>query len=201
MTGETDEVLVPFPPTLTTARNAKSTVLQGSVAAVRASSRFHEYLRHVPPASQPILLHSVAGTWIPIDVAFAHYSACDAAGFGIDEAFANGRATFDKAGHVLFGTVLRMAKAAGVTPWTPLEQLQRFWDRGYDGGGVQVLRVGPKEARIQIVRTRLAESPYYRNALRGVLASAMDLFCTKTYLTERPGAREPMTMSLRQQWA
>jgi len=199
--GEVDDVFLPFPPTFPAARNAKSTVLQSSVAAVRMSTRFDAYMRHLPPAHQQVLLHAVAGTWIPIDVAHAHYEACDAAGFTADEAFANGRRTFDQAGQVVFGTVLKMAKAAGVTPWTTLEQLQRFCARGYDGGGVQVHRLGPKEARIQVVKVRLMESPYYRGALRGVFASAMELFCTKVYLTEKPGARPFGTITMRQQWA
>jgi hypothetical protein len=201
MAAEVEDVFLPFPPTLHLARNAKSTVLQGSVAAVRASGHEQDYLRHLAPANQQVLLQAVAGTWIPIEVAAAHYEACDAAGFGVDEAFANGRRTFDQTGQVIFGTVLKMAKAAGVTPWTLLEQLQRFWERGYDGGGVQVVRQGPKEARIHIVKCRLFESPYYRAALRGVVTSAMELFCTKVYVTEKAGPRPFGTVTYRQQWA
>src|SRR5438093_502536 len=126
-------------------RNARSTIIIGSIGVIRATDRWNEYVAALPQEHHAILLESVAATWIPVDSALAHYRACDALNLPVDEQVANGRKNFDRAGATLFGTITKMAREIGVTPWTLLTQMQRFWDRGYDGGGVMITRIGPKE--------------------------------------------------------
>jgi hypothetical protein len=82
-----------------------------------------------------------------------------------------------------------------------LPQFQRFLDRGYDGGGIRVMRLGPKDARLDLVQCAIAESPYFRYALRGVVAAVLQMFCGRVYVQEHQGARAPASMSLRAQWA
>jgi hypothetical protein len=134
-------------------------------------------------------------------VAFVHYETCDSLGLPVERQVANGRSTFDKTRGIFFGTMLRMAKESGVTPWTVSLSFQRFWERGYDGGGISVTKLGPKEGRVDIVQVRLCDCRYYRNALRGLLTGVLEPFCTKAYVTERPGMRAPASVSLRIQWA
>jgi len=182
-------------------RHARSTVLIGSIATIRESGRFAEYEARLSAAHRDILFNLVAGTWVPLDVAYAHYDACEYLSFPPEQQIANGRATFDKTSGTLLGTVIRMAKEAGVSPWNILPQYQRFWSRGYDGNGVAIFKLGPKEARIEVVQNRLCESRYYRNALRGLVLGVTDLFCTKSYASEKPGVRAPMAVTFRLQWA
>jgi hypothetical protein len=139
--------------------------------------------------------------WIPVDVALAHYEACEALDLPVEQQVANGRATFDKTRGIFLGTMLSMARESGVTPWTVCPYFQRFWERGYDGGGLSVTKLGPKEARMDVVQVRLTECRYYRNALRGLTTAVFELFCQKAYVTERPGLRAPASMSFRVQWA
>jgi hypothetical protein len=195
------DVIVPFREPIVAAASARSTVIIGSAASVRAAGRWDEYVAALAPEHRDAILGAVAGAWIPFDVARVHYAACDALGFTPDEMVANGRRTYDTVGGTLFAAVLRMAKTAGVTPWTFIEAVPRFWWRSYDGGGVQVTKLGPKEARIQVVAVRLLDSPYFRGALRGVLMAVLERFCTKAYVTEWPGKRPSATVTLRVQWA
>jgi len=44
----------------------------------------------------------------------AHYEACDGLELPVDQQVANGRSTFDKTSGTLMGTIIRMAKEAGV---------------------------------------------------------------------------------------
>jgi len=196
-----EEVVLALPTPVIPIRNARSTVLIGSLASVREAGRFAEYEVQLTLAHREILLNLVAGTWVPIDIAYAHYDACDHLGFTPDQQVANGRSTFDKTSGTLLGTVIRMAKEAGVSPWTVFPQFQRFWSRGYDGNGISVYGSGPKEARMELVQSRLADSRYYRNALRGLVLGVTELFCKKAYVTERSGTRAPMSASFRVQWA
>ena len=182
-------------------RAARSTIIISSIAVIRGNGQFDAYRDALPVEVRPVLLEAIAGTWIPVEAAVEHYRACDALALGVDAQFANGRKTFERTGATLFGTMMRMARGAGVTPWAVLENLQRFWDRGYDGGGVCVYKVGPKEARTDLVGVAVCEVPYYRNALRGLMSVVIELFCAKAYLTEQRPPRGASSMSLRIQWA
>lgn len=78
-----------------------------------------------------------------------------------------------------------MAKAGGMSPWSVFPYYQRFWERGYDGGGVRVIKRGPKEARVELVAFRLVDSRYFRSALRGLVTGVTELFSAKAYVAER----------------
>jgi hypothetical protein len=196
-----ESILVPLPAHVQPGRNARSTVILASASTVRAIGRWDDYVAAIPADSRDAIVGAVAGTWIPFDLAAHHYAACDALGLSPDAIAANGRRTFENVGGTLFGTILRMAKSAGVTPWSFIEQLPRFWSRSYDGGGIEIVQVGPKEARIRVVSVSLIDSPYFRHALRGLLGAVMERFCTKAYVHEPHVPRPPATVTFRLQWA
>jgi hypothetical protein len=196
-----EEIFVAFPVPTPPLRHMRSTVLLGSIAAMRESPRWDDYARALEAPYRETLLTTIAASWIPIAIAAAHYRACDALGLSVEEQVTNGRKTFARASGVIFGTVTKMAKEVGVTPWTLMAQFPRFWARSYDGGGVQVRKMGPKEAYVDVIKAPLFESRYHRNAVRGVIVSAVDLFCTKAYMTERLGAGAHDGVAYRVQWA
>jgi hypothetical protein len=179
----------------------RGTVLVGSIDAMRESPRWDDYVKALDAPFRETLLTTVPASWVPLDAAVAHYRACDRLGLSVEDQVANGRKTFARASGVIFGTVTKMAKEAGVTPWTLMAQFHRFWARSYDGGGVQVRKVGPKEAYVDVIKAPLFASRYHRNAVRGVIVSSIDLFCTKGYMTERLGAGVQDGVAYRVQWA
>jgi len=173
----------------------------GSAASVRAIGRWDDYVAAIPETQRDLIVGAVAGAWIPVELAALHYAACDSLNLGPDVIAANGRRTFDAIGGTLFGTILKMAKAAGVTPWSFVEQLPRFWARSYDGGGIEIVKLGPKEARARIVSVSLLDSAYFRHALRGLVVGCLERFCTKAYMAETHHGRPPGTVTFRMQWA
>jgi hypothetical protein len=182
-------------------KHARSTLVLGSLDSLRRAGHFERYSALLDPAHRETILHAVAGVWLPVGAALAHYRACDGLGLSPEAEVEMGRRTYEGLGAVIFGTVLRLAKSSGVTPWTVFPQYQRFWDRGYDGGGIRVVRVGPKEARIELVQCPLADHRYYRHALRGTNHGVLGAFAAKLYLKEvSSGARAPGSMTLRAQW-
>ncbi len=196
-----EEIFVPFPSPTQALRHMRGTVLLGSIQAVRESPRWDEYVKFLETQYHEPLLTTVAASWVPLEIAAAHYRACDKLGLSVEEQVNNGRKTFARASGVIFGTVTKMAKEVGVTPWTLMAQFPRFWARSYDGGGVQVRKVGPKEAYVDVIRAPLFGSRYHRNAVRGVIVSSIDLFCSKGYMTERLGAGVQDGVAYRVQWA
>ena len=194
------DVVLAFPANAVATRAVRSTVLLGSIASLKEEGHFDRMSAALEPAHRDTLLQAVAGVWIPLEAALAYYRACDSLGLSSDAVAKLGGATFARIQGALLGTVLRMANGAGVTPWTILPQLQRFWDRAYQGGAVQITRVGPKDAQLEVTRCPLADSHYYRHALRGLTSSVLSLFCQKVYVHERPGGRPEGAATLRAQW-
>jgi len=194
------DIVLAFPPRASATRTVRSTVLLGSIATLREAGYYDPWSAGLDAEHRDTLLQAVAGAWIPLEAALAYYRACDSLGLSSDAVAKLGAATFVRVQGTLLGTVLRMANGAGVTPWTIAPQLQRFWDRAYQGGAVQVTRHGPKDARLHVARCPLVDSHYYRHALRGLTTSVFALFCHKVYVQEGPGPRLEGTLVLHAQW-
>jgi hypothetical protein len=97
--------------------------------------------------------------------------------------------------------MVKMSAAAGVTPWFALGYTGKLFERLFaGGGGVTVVRLGPKDARAEVAGLPLVSIPYFRAAMRGMWAAACDLFCRRTYVKEIESARGPMKASMRIAW-
>lgn len=189
-----------FPASLRAVRHARSTLIMASLATVRNRGMFERYERALAPEHKATVLEAVAATWMPLDAAAAHYAACDMLGLSIEQQVQSGRGTFDVARDTLLGTAVRMARSAGITPWHVFPMFQRFWDRGFDGGGVSVMRAGPKDAHVTVAHCSLVSSPYFRHGLRGLCAALTELFCTRAFVSEHRAAG-PGSLAMRVQWA
>jgi hypothetical protein len=195
------EVTLELPARIDPLRNVRSTVIIASVDNVKTMGRFDEYKRHVPPQHHATLFESVAGLWVPIDAAAAHYRACDALRLTAAEQMVMGRRSLERVGQTMVGTAFRLARTAGATPWIFFPHMQRFWLRAYDGGGIATYKVGPKDARLDLVGFSLCEVPFYRRALCGWVEGIVALFCARVFVKERPAPDGPHSMSIRAQWA
>jgi hypothetical protein len=197
---KTHDVVLPFPVPVKPVRRVRSTVFVGSIAALRDRGLFDRYASKLDPAHHT-LLDVVPGVWLPIEPSCAHYEACQALGVTADVAAKLGAYNFERVGKSLFGTVLDLAKGVGVTPWTMLSQIDRFWKRGYDGGGLRVTRLGPKEALLELQQSALVDIEFYRHSLRGFVESMIGGFCSRAYARAPAGVRAPGTYALLLQWA
>ena len=195
------ELFITAPPTVEPLRAVRSTLIISSIATLRDAGHGALYESALPAKHHPTILQSVAGMWIPLNAAIAHYEACDSLGLSTESIAEIGRDVGTRIQGTLLGTVARMAKGAGISPWTVLPQFPRFWSRAYDGGAVVGYRIGPKEARLEVHKAALCESRYFRLALCGVATSVLDMFCGKAYMRELAGKRPPGAALFRVQWA
>jgi len=180
-----DDVVLAFPVPTRPVMRVRSTLMMASIESVRQRGRFEDYERALPSEHKDALLRAVAATWVSLDAARAHYAACDSLRLSAEQQVLAGRTTFVGARSTLMGTAVGLARGAGVTPWQVLPMLQRMWERGCDGGGIMVVRTGPKDAHIDVVQCELLASAHMRNGLRGLVAAILELFCTRAYVTER----------------
>jgi hypothetical protein len=179
----------------------RSTWLASSIRAIRDRHLLDTYLRHLPAQHHAPILESVAGVWLPIEVAMAHYEACDRLGIGPNELIEIGLDTARQVHHTILHTAVRLAKGAGVTPWTILPQVGRLWERIWVGGGVGVTKMGPKDARIEIAGWPCARYGYIRLALRGVILGIVELFCAKAFTREMTRLCTPTSLAYTVSWA
>jgi hypothetical protein len=195
-----DEVVLPFPDPIRPMLHVRSTLLLGGMASIDAAGLTNAYAAVAPPEVRSAIKSSVAGMWIPVETAVAHYLACDRMELSSESASTIGRGTFSRTKGLLLGTATGLARGAGVTPWTLMPHLQRFWLRGLDGGGVRAEALGPKEARIDVVGCPLFTSHYFRAAYRGLATSLFELVSQKVYVHEIPRGGMDANMSIRVQW-
>lgn len=181
-------------------RHQRSTLVQSGIGSLREAGLYEAYVAAVRREVREEIEQAVAGMWIPIETAIAHYLACDSLGLSAESAGRLGRSTFDRSKGLLLGAAVGLARGAGVTPWTLAPHLQRFWLRGFDGGGVQAVELGPKEMRLDVVASPILQSAYFRSALRGLATALFELVSRKVYVHAEAGREASTAIALRVQW-
>jgi hypothetical protein len=177
----------------------RSTWILASHRSLRDAGVFDRYLANVPSAYRADLLELVAGAWIPMAAARAHYAACDRLGLTVDEQLGMGQSVGGYVQRTVLATLVKAARGAGVTPWTIMPHFDRLWRRAVDGGSAEVFRLGPKEARAVFTGCELLEFTYFRNGLRGVLLRSGALFASKGFIHEI-AAKQRDEVEFRMQW-
>jgi hypothetical protein len=182
------------------ATSFRSTWLSSSLLALRERNLTDRYLTLLPREHHQAVLESVAGVWLPIDVAVAHYTACDGLGLSRREAWDLGVEVTRKVHGTSLALAIRLAKNAGVTPWSILAQLNRLWERVWRGGGVAVYRRGPKEAVIEVIQWRCAGIRYVRDTMPAVVHGIVEMFCKKAYVTDVASLATTSSLGMKVQW-
>ena len=178
----------------------RSTWLASSLRTLRQRELVEKYRTYLAPKYHPTILESVALQWLPIDVAVAHYGAMDRLCLPTATAFAMGNEIQSHAQSLVAQVAVRMSREVGVTPWTIFGQVRKLWDRTWRGGDLQVSKMGPKEAEVDIAGWTVASSTYVRHSMRGVLEGIAAPFCTRVYARELPERSGGTSLAFRIAW-
>jgi hypothetical protein len=181
-------------------RQIRSTLLSSSLQSLRDHGVSDRYFAALPREHHEAILSLVAGVWVPVDLAIAHYVTCD--GLQLDTATTEAvSSSVAKRIHgSLLATVIRMATGTGVTMVTGLQQVQRLYSRVFMGGGIGAYLLGPKEARLDFAGFQLAQIPYFRNGLRTTAKASLELFTRTLFVRELPERTTARTVSYRLSW-
>jgi hypothetical protein len=197
-----EESIVPLPPLdlVPPVTHYRSSWLVASLEAVRAHGHEKRYLEHLDPSHSDAILTAVAGHWVPIETAEAHYVACDALRLPAHELTEMGRNSTGTAMQSVLASLMKLAAGAGATPWTMLGQVGRIWERAFRGGAPGVTKLGPKEARLTMVGCTLCRFQYFRIGLRGVMERIGGQLSTRIYVTELARLASPTSLTFRLSW-
>jgi len=205
-TARAEEVVVP----LRANRNGlvdpvthmRSTLISASLLAIKERGYFEAYAKLLPRELHDPVLNAVAGTWLDLPLVVAHYRAANEIGVGPTDLIEIGRSVARRIHDSLLGTLVKMAKNIGVTPWIGLEYQPKLWARVCMGGSVAVYRLGPKEARYEAHGfPDLAKIAYFRSSLRGMFIGSGELFCSRMFVQEIPSFTARGVIALRAAWA
>jgi len=151
----------------------RTTLVFSSRRALESRGLLPAYSAQLPAIDRNALDSLVAGRWLALDLALAHYQAVDRLQLPISEQLALGAAVAGAIHNTLIATLLRMGKGLGITPWTGVTQYARIWDRLFMGGDLLVEKLGPREAAVTIYNLPLLSVPYFRVAVRGLQESGL----------------------------
>jgi hypothetical protein len=200
-----EEELVPFPPTLADepqATHCRGTLVLASRRTLQSSGHFDAYRAHLAPHVETAIASSVAGVWLPVEIGVAHYRACDLLALPEQEQLSLGAAVVHELQRTFIGTALRAAgRGIGVSPLVGLRQFFGVYARTIKGGGGRLLRIGPKDARVEFVGLPFADIRYFRVAYRGFIQAGCEFFAQRAIAAELDTYRSPTKVAYRVAWA
>ena len=184
------KLLFPHTSPLRPVTAVRSTILQMSVQLLREHAHFARYLELVDPAYRATILESIAPAWLSLEIADAHYRACDALALSDDEKLALGKAVGDRVQATYLGTLMKTAKGSGLSPMVLFSRFDRAWPRAFQGGSLQLAQVGPKDVELEVRGAELTRYSYFRCAFVGVVRAALLLGGVRAEVVKEASFRE-----------
>lgn len=182
-------------------RNVRGTLIASSLQTLRELGYFDRYVTLLPARFKEAVLFGIASSWLPLEVAEAHYKACDDLELGEAEVLAMGEAVSKRIMGTFLGTLLRTGRNFGAapTPWLVLCQYHRVCERILDGGKFMVIELGPKDAIVQTQGLPLFRFRYFRTATLGMFRGGVGVFAKTCFARELPerSSQDALGVSLR----
>ena len=136
----------------------RSTWVVSSLESLRLGGYWDRYLEKLVDHRDEVL-SCVAGVWLPIDVARAHYRACDALGLSSEDMSALGRGPGGQVRRAWHATLIAAAGKPEISPWDVLPQIES----GVATNGRR-RRGGPVPSRAETSPNRVRGLPPVRDA-------------------------------------
>jgi hypothetical protein len=186
---------------LTVVTHVRSTLLVSSIGTIKEAGFLERYNERLLPEIRKEMSALLAGAWARVELAEAHYAACDALKIAPGQQLELGRSVGLKIDKTIAGSVLAAAKQMGATPWLFLSQVGRLYPRLVRGGAIACYRIADKEAILEHHKTPLFKNAYLRNAYRGAIQGICERFCAKAYVKPRDFSDDGMKISFKVSWA
>ncbi|AKF05954.1 hypothetical protein [Sandaracinus amylolyticus] len=188
----------PVPPN----SHLRGTVLANSMRQVEERGVADAYWATLAAEHVKAMRELVATSWVPVEVALAHYQAMSVLIPDAAEQVAIGRESAARVQNAYIETLLRAMRAsgAGVSMELVLAQAQKVFDRVMIGGSAAVYKTGMKDARIECLGTRMVQAPYFRNGWQGWFESSLGLVTRRVFLKQIPEMLNAEHMAFAVSW-
>jgi hypothetical protein len=166
------EILIPHAPTAMPLTAVRNVFIQSSLAGLRANGYYERYVQLIDPAVLSELLSSLAPGWIPVALATAHYEACDGLMLSSQQLTEIGSQVGERLQESVLVSSAKRVRDADFDMWDVMLSLHRMWARLYQGGSVQVVKLGAREKLIETRGFSLFRFHYYRQTSLCAIAAA-----------------------------
>jgi hypothetical protein len=180
--------------------SVRSTLLAASRHTIRTMGWEERYLAVLPKELNLELQMLTAGSWVSLELATLHYTACDAMKLDPHDMNAIGADVSLRTQRTFIGTLGKAASGAGATPWLLLGNVHRIWDRMFEGGDNSVYKIGPKEALVLLQGCPLLELTYFRVGFLAYYRALAAILSRVAYTKESPMHRERGRIGFRISW-
>ena len=194
------EILVPFPSPLEPTTQVRSTLICASIQALRQIGRYDEYMKLLTPEQRADAQALTAGLWLPIERGVLHYKACDRVQIAKSERMRIGGDVAHRIQQSLVSVIVRLTREGGMTPWTVISNAEKLRQRSWVGGGIQMSKLGPKDARLEWVGQPCGQSEHFRAGFTGLLKALCELYARRVFASEDP-APDENTLIIKIAWA
>ena len=172
-------------------RQVKGALLSTSLRWVRESPYADEYWRALGEHEEA-LRQLIVTTWLPVEVAMAHYGALDGLPVAHGEQRRVGQLAADRIQGSWAATVIRGLKATGaVDPARVLGRFDQGWKRLMMGGQGAVYRIGPKDLRVECHGLPMMRFGFFRSLMAGMQEGTLGMVARKVYVREIASSRTP----------
>jgi hypothetical protein len=176
----TREIVIPHDRAAGPVTAVRNVLLQASLAELRAHGHYERYAKLIDPRVLEQLLSGLGPGWVPLDLAFAHYEACEKLCLTREEFAAMGDRVGDRVQDAVLVSLAKKVRENDFDLWLAVPALHRMWPRLFQGGSIQVVKLGPKEQLLEERGIVLNRFSYYRHghvaalcASRGALGVRM----------------------------
>jgi hypothetical protein len=177
--SEGHEIIVPHERELRPVSAVKNVVLQSSLTQLEKFGLYQRYAERVEPGVIAEIRAGLASGWSPVKLAHAHYKGCDAMGVSSEELSQLGQRVGDKLQQTSLVSAAKKSRDLHDDGWHGTGALHRMWARLYQGGSVQVVKLGATDKLVELRGFGLTTYHYYRHGTLAVLTAANAALATR----------------------
>jgi hypothetical protein len=162
--AEAREIIVPHRLDAGPMTAVRNVIIQSSLAQLKVAGYYDRYVKLIDPLALGELEAAISPGWVSVELATAHYRACENLRLTAQEFSTMGERVGERVQETALVTTSRKAREADFDVWAATPQLNRMWPRLFQGGSVQVVKIGPKDKLLEERGMSLNCFEYYRQA-------------------------------------
>jgi hypothetical protein len=168
------EIFIPHDPAAGPVTALKNLIIQSSLTQLKANGHYERYVSLIAPEVLEELLARMGPGWIPVELAMAHYQACEDLNLNGDETAAVGTSVGDRLQSATLVSRAKKVREDDFDVWGSYTQMYRMWARLYQGGSVQVVKLGPNAQLIEQRGFPMNRFRYFRQAQLAAFVAAYE---------------------------
>jgi hypothetical protein len=148
-------------------------LIHSSIAELGELGLYERYSEMIDRGCLERIKELIGPGWMPVELAVAHYRACDRLQLSDEIVLQAGKRAGVKMGSALLVAGAQpQVEAKDRSPWPLLPAFARMGRRIYDGASAQYVKTGPNTLQIEHIRNPLFAFHYYCVAHGGFLSQA-----------------------------